>query len=182
MIPRGLVTSACACATALLTGCDETARLAAPLPALGEPELVQTFAQAPPGAPKGSCWGKEMTPAEYKTVPGHVLVQPAQILADGTIVSDPIYKREDRKVVVTPQKELWFRTPCEADLPPDFVASLQRALQARDLYRGPISGEMDARTRHAVRRYQAPQGLDSAILSLTAARKLGLVAVERTEE
>lgn len=185
MIPRGLFISASVglCAAALLlSGCDEAARLAAPLPALGEPDLVQTFAHAPPGAPEGSCWGKESTPAEYKTVAGHVLVQPAQVLADGTVVSDPIYKREDRKVVITPQKELWFRTPCEADLPPDFVASLQRALQARGLYRGAITGAMDARTRHAVRRYQAPKGLDSAILSLTAARKLGLVAVERSED
>jgi peptidoglycan hydrolase-like protein with peptidoglycan-binding domain len=38
---------------------------------------------------------------------------------------------------------------------------------------------MDARTRAAVRAYQKPEGLDSGILSLAAARRLGLVAVER---
>ena len=59
-----------------------------------------------------------------------------------------------------------------------FIASLQRALGARDLYRGKISGEMDNRTRASVRRFQKPQGLDSGILSLAAARKLGLVAVK----
>ncbi|MDQ2091080.1 peptidoglycan-binding domain-containing protein [Marimonas arenosa] len=171
----------------LLTAFGTCAMLAACNPAPGvtrfsEPALVQTFQQAPPGAPDGSCWGKEVTPPRYKTVSGHVMVQPAQVLADGTVMSEPIYKREDRKAIIEPQRELWFRMPCEADLPPDFTASLQRALQARGHYHGAITGEMDGRTRHAVRRYQAPQGLDSAILSLAAARKLGLVPVERPEK
>jgi peptidoglycan hydrolase-like protein with peptidoglycan-binding domain len=64
---------------------------------------------------------------------------------------------------------------------PEFVASVQRALKVRALYRGPISGQMDSRTRAAIRAFQAPDGLDSGILSLDAARKLGLVAVERPE-
>jgi peptidoglycan hydrolase-like protein with peptidoglycan-binding domain len=56
---------------------------------------------------------------------------------------------------------------------------LQRALRARALYRGEISGVMDARTRAAVRRLQEPQGLDSGILSLAAARQLGLLVDPR---
>jgi peptidoglycan hydrolase-like protein with peptidoglycan-binding domain len=40
---------------------------------------------------------------------------------------------------------------------------------------------MDNRTRAAVRRFQKPQGLDSGILSLAAARKLGLVAIKLDE-
>ncbi len=173
-----LAPPACLLACAVLSACNSggVSRFSA------EPALVQTYAAAPPGAPEGSCWGKEVTAPEYKTVKGHILVQPAQVLADGTVISEPIYKREDRKVAVKPQKELWFRTPCEADLPPDFTATLQRALQARGLYHGPVTGTMDARTQRAVRRYQAPQGLDSSILSLTGARKLGLVAVEQPGE
>jgi peptidoglycan hydrolase-like protein with peptidoglycan-binding domain len=72
----------------------------------------------------------------------------------------------------------WFETPCAAGQTPDFVASVQRALAARGLYRGPAHGEMDARTRAAIRRFQTPEGLDSGILSLAAARKLGLVPVK----
>jgi len=63
-------------------------------------------------------------------------------------------------------------------LTPDLVASLQRALTARGLYGGQINGMMDRATRHAVRGYQAPLGLDSGILSLAAARKLGLAVVD----
>lgn len=73
-----------------------------------------------------------------------------------------------------------FEIPCADDLPTDFTASLQRALSARALYSGAITGKMDASTRAAVRRYQQPDGIDSGTLSLAAARKLGLIAVERT--
>ncbi|WP_330696677.1 peptidoglycan-binding domain-containing protein [Fontisubflavum oceani] len=74
------------------------------------------------------------------------------------------------------RRELWFETPCQAEIrDPDFIASLQRALAARDLYRGPANGVMDARTRRAIRAFQEPQGLNSPILSMAAARQLGLV-------
>lgn len=144
-----------------------------------EPALVQTHEQAPPGAPEGSCWGKDVTPAVIETVTDRVLVQPAEVQADGTVLSEPVYRLETRQAIVRERRELWFQTPCDDQLTPDFLASLQRALKARGFYRGAISGQMDPRTRRAIRRFQAPQGLDSSILSLTAARKLGLVAVER---
>nr|WP_235857849.1 peptidoglycan-binding domain-containing protein [Marimonas lutisalis] len=142
---------------------------------------MQTHEQAPPGAAPGTCWGKDVTPAVIETVTEKILLQPAQVLDDGTVISDPVYKTETRQAIVKERRELWFETPCEDQLTPDFVASLQRALQARGIYRGAITGEMDARTRRAIRHYQAPQGLDSGILSLAAARKLGLVAVGRPD-
>lgn len=74
-----------------------------------------------------------------------------------------------------------FQTPCPADLPPDFIASLQRALSARALYHGPITGKMNPSTGTAVRHYQMPDGIDSSILSLAAARRLGLIAIELPE-
>jgi peptidoglycan hydrolase-like protein with peptidoglycan-binding domain len=64
----------------------------------------------------------------------------------------------------------------------DFVSSLQRALSARGLYSGPISGRMDRQTRRGVRNYQAPLGLDSGILSLAAARKLGLAVIDVSQD
>ena len=75
--------------------------------------------------------------------------------------------------------DTWFEVPCAADLTPEFVSSLQRALAARNIYHGPVTGEMSMRTRAAVRRFQAPDGFDSDILTTATARKLGLVAVER---
>lgn len=170
--------SALAAAT-LLAACQTPAALPSLSP---EPDLVQTHEAPPPGAAPGSCWGKDVTPAVVETVTDRILLQPAQVLDDGTVVNDPIYKLETRQAIVKERRELWFETPCERQLTPDFIASLQRALAARDLYSGPITGEMDARTRRAIRAYQAPQGLDSGIVSLAAARKLGLVAVERPAE
>jgi len=41
---------------------------------------------------------------------------------------------------------------------------------------------MTKRTRHAIRAFQKPQGLDSAILSKAAARQLGLVAFDDVPE
>ena len=183
MITRGFHASIGLLAACVLAACDGgPPHLAGPLPALTEPALVQTYETAPPGAPAGSCWGKEITPAVIETVTDRLLLQPAEVLDDGTVVSEPVYKLETRQAIVRERRELWFQTPCKAQLTPDFIASLQRALMARGLYRGAITGAMDARTRHAIRRYQAPQGLDSSILSLAAARKLGLIAVEREDE
>ena len=154
----------------------------AALPEMGEPDVVQTLAEAPPGAAPGTCWGKVVTPAVVETVTEQILLQPAEVLDDGTVVAPAVYKTETRQAIVRERRVTWFETPCAADLTPEFVSSLQRALKARGHYRGAITGEMDARTRAAVRRYQAPEGLDSGILSLAAARKLGLVAVARTED
>jgi hypothetical protein len=40
---------------------------------------------------------------------------------------------------------------------------------------------MDRSTRRAVRRFQVGEDLDSAILSMAGARKLGLIAVPRED-
>ncbi len=171
MTPHAIPRSFAVAALALLAACQTA------LPG-GEPALVSQIEAVPPGAPADTCWGKDVSPAVIETVTEQVMLQPAEILADGTIASPAIYKTETRQAIVKERKETWFQTPCAAQQTPDFVASLQRALAARGLYRGPVTGEMDIRTRRAVRAYQKPEGLDSGILSLAAARKLGLVAVE----
>ncbi|WP_291738196.1 peptidoglycan-binding domain-containing protein, partial [Leisingera sp. F5] len=83
-----------------------------------------------------------------------------------------------RQQIVIPRQKRWIEIPCPAMMTPDFIRTIQRALAARAIYRGPLHGQMDAATRKAVQRYQAPLGLDSGTLTLTSARKLGLVAVE----
>ncbi|MEM9853553.1 MAG: peptidoglycan-binding domain-containing protein [Pseudomonadota bacterium] len=155
----------------------------APLPNVAvtraEPEPLRTRMEGPPAAKPGECWGRDVTPAIFETVTEQILLQPAEIGTDGTVRKPPIYKSETRQAIVRERRDIWFQTPCEADLTPDFIASLQRALAARNLYRGAVNGVLDARTRRAVRAYQAPQGLNSAILSLAAARQMGLVAIAR---
>ena len=158
----------------LFAGCG----MPLPVPGVGEPEIIQIRSAPPPGSPPGACWGREATPAVIETVTEQILLQPAQVRSDGTVEMPAVYKTETRQSIVKERRELWFRTPCQHELTPDLVASLQRALTARGLYGGQINGMMDRATRHAVRGYQAPLGLDSGILSLAAARKLGLVVVD----
>ncbi len=162
----------CVLATVTLTGCDTV------LPPR-EPEVSRALQEAPPGAAPGSCWGKQVTPAIVETVTDQVLIQPAEVRVDGSVTAQAIYRTVTRQEIVRQRSETWFETPCDDALTPDFIATLQRALAARGHYHGAIDGEMSARTRAAVRAWQAPEGLDSGILSLAAARRLGLVAVER---
>ncbi len=166
--------SAAAVALLLVPACTETT--GPDLGALTEPSLVERVATSmPPGAQPGTCWGQDVTAARTETVQQPILVQPAQVLVDGTILTPPVYKTESLERIIEPRRETWFEVPCAEDVTPDFVASVQRALAARGLFYGAVNGEMDAKTRAAVRRFQRPQGLDSGILSLAAARKLGLV-------
>lgn len=154
----------------LLAGClqpPEVARMSAPT-------HIITRAEAPPQATPGSCWGKETEPPETRTVIEPVLVQPAQLTSSGEVISPPIYRREPQQRIVRPGKELWFETPCPAELTAEYISSLQRALKVRGLHNGPVTGRIDTRTRRAIRRYQEPQGLASGTLSLAAARQLGL--------
>ena len=162
-------------AAVLLAACTAT-----PDAADNGPDIVQSLAEAPPGAAPGTCWGKIVTPAIIETVTEQVMVTPAEAPADGT-PAPATFETETRQQIVTERQVTWFETPCRADLPPDFIASLQRALKARSLYRGPVSGTANAQTRAAVRAFQREDGLDSGMLSLASARKLGLAPVELPE-
>lgn len=71
-------------------------------------------------------------------------------------------------------EETAFRVPCPETVTNGFIASLQRALQARDYYNGPITGQPDTETRDAVRAFQRATGFDSPILTLETAQRLGL--------
>lgn len=132
---------------------------------------------APPGAPPDTCWSRHSSPAVIESVTRQVLVEPAQMGADGQILRPASFRTETRQEIVTPRRETWIEIPCPQMMTPEFIRSVQRALAARGLYRGPIHGRMDQATRLAVQRYQAPQGMNSGTLTLDSARRLGLVAV-----
>ncbi|KEJ90008.1 peptidoglycan-binding domain-containing protein [Sulfitobacter donghicola] len=146
-----------------------------------ESGVIQGNGLAPPGAPSGTCWGKIPTPAVIETVTEQVLVTPAKINADGTVASLPVYREESRQQIVTPRTDRWFEIPCPPAFTVEFVSTLQRALLARGLYAGQITGNMDAATRRAVLAVQSADGLPSDVLSIETARELGLVAVPRSQ-
>ncbi|MEQ6247442.1 peptidoglycan-binding domain-containing protein [Sulfitobacter sp. HNIBRBA3233] len=146
---------------------------------VSESGVIQGSGLAPPGAPRGTCWGKIPTPAVVETVTEQVLVTPARINPDGTIAALPVYRQESRQEIVTPRTDRWFEIPCPPAFTVEFVSSLQRALQARGQYAGPITGNMDSATRKAVFAVQSAEGLPADVLSIDTARDLGLVAVPR---
>lgn len=171
-------------AAALLAGCGSQLPTPGTTPGTAS-DLADGVIRAtalPPGGPQDaapdSCWSRDETPARIETVTEQILVAPAVLDASGALLRPARYRTETRQRILRERESLWFRTPCPEALTPEFVASLQRALAARGLHRGPVTGRMDADTRAAVRAWQRPRGLDSAVLSLAAARALGLVAFD----
>lgn len=138
-------------------------------------EVVRGHEDGPSGAEPGTCWGKDITPAVVETVTEQMIIPPD---ANGAGAGLAVYRTETRQTIVQEREEIWFRTPCEHEMTTTLVETLQRALRARGQYVGPINGQMDATTRAAVRAYQRAQGLNSGLLSLMAARQLGLVTFD----
>ena len=104
-----------------------------------EPEIMLESQPGPPGARPGSCWGKSIRPAVIETAQQQILVQPAELRSDGSVLTPAIYRTETQQRIVTPRRETWFETPCPEDMTAEFIASLQRALKVRGAYRGPRS-------------------------------------------
>ena len=131
----------------------------------------EAFRGDKPDGPEGACWARDETPAVIETV--------TEQIAEAAGPENPAgYSTETRQEIIRPREQIWFRTPCDGDLTPDLVASLQRALTARGLLQTAPTGLLDAPTRIAIRAFQRPRGLNSDRLSLAAARDLGIVPKE----
>lgn len=144
-------------------------------------ELVRQDGDTPPTGGPTICWAQEVTPAVIETVTDQVLVSADLRDASGNVVKPAVFSTLINQRMVQDRERVWFRTPCPAQIDATFLASLQRALKARGLYRQGLSGQMDAPTRAAIRKYQAARGLDSDTLSLRAAQALGLIEIPRSE-
>lgn len=131
------------------------------------------------GTAQAGCWATDAIPAQGEMVLDEVVITPARTDARGRVTEPAVTAWRERMEETGASEERLFAVPCPDQMDSEFIAALQRALQVRGLYAGAISGEMDEGTRSAVRAWQRPLGLDSAILSLDAARQLGLVALGR---
>lgn len=131
-------------------------------------------------ADDGTCWARVVTPAIYEQVMGEVQVVQAKLAPDGSVLRPPIYRKAPVPKLVRPRGVIKFQAPCPEQMTPDFISSVQRALEARGYFTGTISGEMDPATTAAVRKYQKERGLESAQISLETARALGLIPVDRS--
>lgn len=137
-------------------------------------------AEIEPG-PDGRCYGRDITPALIETVTEQVLDQPARYDETGALVRQARYRTVIRQQITRERREVSFETLCPPAYTPEFVSSLQRALRARGVYSGPISGVMDAPTGRAVQDYQRGDGPDSPLLWIGAARALGLVELSAAQ-
>ncbi len=146
--------------------------------ALGDEVVITDFTLGPPDARPGACYGKDVTPAVIEQVTEQVLVAPPEIGPEGNVITPAKYEENVSHQVVTGREVIFFETPCPPRWTPDFIASVQRALSARGIYRGAISGTLDDPTRQAIRSFQIGNGLNSGILSIDSARDLGLVEVD----
>jgi hypothetical protein len=167
----------------MLAACQQGQPLIA-LP-VGKTELISTQNKPPPSKIDGVCWGKDSTPALVETVTQNVQVTPPRTVTvaspDGaptyqSIEKPAVFKTITRQDIIQPRADFWFKVPCDDIITRDFIASLQRALKSRGLYRGAITGVMDRNTRKSVRWFQRKHGLNSEILSLDGARQLGLIS------
>lgn len=144
------------------------------------PSAIVTVEQGtvgPENAKPGACYRKSTTPALIETISEQVLLP----TASGEQPIPAIYQTQTRQIIVRERQETWVEVICKSTETPQFVATLQRALKARGHYRGPVSGEMDGRTKNAVLDYQTTRGLPSNLLSVGSARELGLVSIGRGE-
>ena len=132
----------------------------------------------PPGLPEDACWARDLIPAVIETEMRQKIVAPARVAEDGTAVP-AAFRSVTQQKMVQDRRDVWFQTPCDDQLTVGFIASLQRALKARGLFVAPVTGKMDAATSEAVRQYQAARGLDSPVLSIAAARDLGIASADR---
>lgn len=139
------------------------------------PSLAREWRETRPPKSAEGCYSQQTRPAVIETVTEQVLVRPEGADPATGAKTPALYRTETNHRIVKGGEAMWFRVPCEAEMTPDFIATLQRALAARALYFGPITGEMDAATQGAVRAYQAPRGLLSPVLSYRAAQELGLI-------
>lgn len=135
----------------------------------------------PPDAEPGACYGREVAPAVIETITEQVVVKPATYDDSGAVLTPTSYRTDTVQRIVSDRENIWFKTPCADQKVDDFAASVQRALRVRGLYAGRITGQFDWATHRAIRKYQAPRGLDSGQLSLASARALGLSKIDRPE-
>jgi len=162
------------CALGLGSGPARAADPAGPGPV--EQSLAGEWRDTPPQPGEAGCFARQTRPAVIETVTEQELVAPeVRDRTTGQVTRPATYRSASHQRIVEGRAEMWFPAPCSDVMTTDFVASLQRALQVRGLYAGPVNGVLDIPTYVAIRAYQAPRGLASATLSVRAAQEMGLL-------
>lgn len=116
---------------------------------------------------------REVTvPAHYHTITKTVEATPASV--QRTPVPET-YKTVTKTVEAAPARTVWTSVLCDVNTTPDVVTRMQRALKSAGHYGGPIDGVVGSQTRRAISSYQSAQGVQSDILTIDSAKKLGIL-------
>ena len=164
------------CGAGLLAACAEVAATGL-LPQIAVPATLLETADIRLEDDGRCVTGTIVAPAVTETITQQVEVIPAELDATGAVTRPAVFRNQQVERIVTPAQRDTFETLCPPAFTPNFTASLQRALMARDAYAGPINGIYDARTGEAVRLFQNTNGPNSQIIARTTAQDLGLVAL-----
>lgn len=111
-------------------------------------------------------------PAKYNTITKTVEATPASV--QRTPVPET-YKTVTKTIETAPARTVWTSVLCDVNTTPDVVVRLQRALKSAGHYRGPIDGVIGSQTTSAISSYQSAQGVQSDILTIDNAKKLGIL-------
>jgi peptidoglycan hydrolase-like protein with peptidoglycan-binding domain len=106
------------------------------------------------------------------------LVQPEKRDTAGQLVSPAQYGTTRTQTIAKPRSVTKIDAVCPEDLTPEFIASLQRAFQARSLFSSAITGSFDAPTRRAIVNFQSVRGVESTTVTKATAQELGLVVID----
>lgn len=164
----------CVLATFCLSGCLQDSAPSAPS------AQSAVSGNAPENAPLGTCWDRSVLLAPVPPPEDDTQTDIAPQTPPEDITDAPTAARPDNEM--TAHYSDWVEVICPTDLKQPFAASLQRALRARGYYTAAITGHMNSATRQALHNYQTDEGVAAptpGILTVAAARRLGLRAVER---
>jgi len=127
----------------------------------------------------GRCFARDAAPTEVRIVEETIVVVPEKRDNLGRITQPAVVRSQDGPQTFRIGNGTRFETLCPQEYTPAFVGSLQRAMQARDAYAGPITNAYDDATSQAVRAFQRSSGIDSPLLRRRTALELGLTAAPR---
>lgn len=109
------------------------------------------------------------TPAEYKTIRTQLLVTPPE---EKRIPVPAEYQTVTSQVLVSEGKAEWKSILCQTNTTPAVVQEIQRALAARNFYRGKITGTINRETSAAITAFQQANGLATGGLTIETVEKL----------
>ena len=112
------------------------------------------------------------TAPQFRTIPTQELVSPAHTVSTSVA---PQTATVERNVLRAPEKYEWIEVVCDTNATTSSIYDLQRALEIRGFYNGPIDGLFGPQTQSALESYQNSIGMPhQGYLTIDTLRSLGL--------